>query len=123
MSQAAQGAPLTGEQYLESLRDGRAVYIDGERVEDVTTHPAFRNSARSVARLYDAMHDPDQSETLMGVDRLGITTHKFFMPSYSAEELLAAREAIAAWARLTYGYMGRTPDYKASFMATLGAAP
>ena len=45
------------------------------------------------------------------------------MPSYSAEELLAAREAIAAWARLSYGFMGRTPDYKASFMATLGAAP
>ena len=45
------------------------------------------------------------------------------MPSYSAEDLLAAREAIAAWARMSYGFMGRTPDYKASFMATLGAAP
>jgi len=123
MSQVTDAAPLTGEEYLESLRDGRAVFIDGERVEDVTEHPAFRNSARSVARLYDALHDPDQSDLLLGVDRLGITTHKFFMPSYSAEELLAAREAIAAWARLSYGYMGRTPDYKASFMATLGAAP
>ena len=113
MSQVTDAAPLTGEEYLESLRDGRAVFIDGERVEDVTEHPAFRNSARSVARLYDALHDPDQSDLLLGVDRLGITTHKFFMPSYSAEELLAAREAIAAWARLSYGYMGRTPDYKA----------
>ena len=45
------------------------------------------------------------------------------MPSYSSEELLAAREAIAAWSRMSYGYMGRTPDYKAAFMATLGAAP
>jgi len=59
----------------------------------------------------------------MGTDRHGIRTHKFFMPSYSPEELLAARDAIAAWSRLSYGFMGRSPDYKAAFMATLGAAP
>ena len=49
--------PFTGREYLESLRDGREVYIYGERVKDVTTHPAFRNSAVSVAKLYDALHD------------------------------------------------------------------
>ena len=37
--------PFTGAEYLESLRDGREVYIYGERVKDVTTHPAFRNAA------------------------------------------------------------------------------
>jgi 4-hydroxyphenylacetate 3-monooxygenase len=116
-------ALLTGEEYLESVRDGRAVFIDGERVEDVTTHPAFRNSARSIARLYDALHDPDNRDLLLATDRRGITTHPFFMPSHTPEELLAARDAIAAWSRLSYGFMGRTPDYKASFMASLGAAP
>jgi 4-hydroxyphenylacetate 3-monooxygenase len=114
---------LTGAEYLESLRDGRTVWIEGERVDDVTTHPAFRNSARSIARLYDVLHDPELRDVLVGTDRQGIETHKFFMPSYSAEELLAARDAMAVWARLSYGFMGRTPDYKASFMATLGAAP
>ena len=53
---AAKGRPFTGAEYLESLRDGREVYIYGERVKDVTTHPAFRNAARSIARLYDALH-------------------------------------------------------------------
>jgi 4-hydroxyphenylacetate 3-monooxygenase len=43
--------PMTGAEYLMSLRDGREVYVYGERVEDVTTHPAFRNSARSIAAL------------------------------------------------------------------------
>ena len=43
--------PFNGKEYLESLRDGREVYIYGERVEDVTTHPAFRNAARSIAQL------------------------------------------------------------------------
>ena len=41
----------TGEQYLESLRDGRRVYIGDELVEDVTTHPAFRNAAQSFAPM------------------------------------------------------------------------
>ena len=115
--------PMTGQQYLESLRDGREVFIYGERVTDVVTHPAFRNAARSIARLYDALHDARHKDALLATDRQGILTHKFFKPSYSAQELLEAREAIATWARFSYGFMGRTPDYKASFMATLGAAP
>src|SRR5262249_16067077 len=94
-----------------------------ERVTDVTTHPAFRNSARSVARLYDSLTDPDKRDVLTTVDRFGIRTHRFFSSSYSAQELLAARDAVASWARLTYGFMVRPPDYKASFMATLGANP
>ena len=51
---ADKNRPFTGAEYLETLRHGREVYIDGERVADITTHPAFRNSARSIARLYDA---------------------------------------------------------------------
>jgi aromatic ring hydroxylase len=120
---AADDRLLTGRGYLDSLRDAREVWLDGERVDDVTVHPAFRNAARSVARLYDAMHDPAHRDVLVAEDRHGIRTHPFFMPSYTSQDLLAAREAMALWARLTYGYMGRTPDYKASFMATLGADP
>ena len=49
----------TGEEYLCGLREQcRAVWIRGERVEDVTTHPAFRHGAQSVAALYDMQHDP-----------------------------------------------------------------
>ena len=56
-SSPAKSVPFTGAEFLESLRDGREVYIYGERVKDVTTHPAFRNAAASVALLYDALHD------------------------------------------------------------------
>ena len=55
--------PFTGDEYLESLRDGREIWIYGERVKDVTTHPAFRNTARMIARLYDALHDPAHART------------------------------------------------------------
>ena len=114
---------LDGRSYLESLRDGRAVYLSGERVPDVTEHPAFRNACRSVARLYDALHDTQQRDALTAVDAFGQRTHKFFKPSSSAQELLEARDAIAIWARLSYGFMGRTPDYKAAFMASMAANP
>src|SRR5690606_6064416 len=49
--------------------------------------------------------------------------HKFFAPAYSKEDLAASAEAIACWQRLGYGWMGRTPEYKASFIAALGADP
>ncbi len=115
--------PLTGEEYLESLRDGREIWIYGERVKDITTHPAFRNATRMVARLYDALHDPEKQAVLTCPTDTGNGgfTHKFFRASRSAEELVGARDAIAEWARLTYGWMGRSPDYKAAFLATLGA--
>lgn len=115
----------TGDEYLESIRDGRAIYFHGELVKDVTTHPAFRNSARSIARMYDALHDPDLQNVLMGPTDTGSggLTHKFFTVPHSVDDLVGSRDAIAAWQRLVYGWMGRSPDYKASFLATLGANP
>src|SRR5213076_1627163 len=115
--------PFTGEEYLESLRDGREIWLYGERVADVTTHPAFRNSARMIARLYDALHDPELKAVLTTDTDTGSGgyTHRYFRAPMSWEEQLAARDAIAAWARLTYGWMGRAPDYKGSFLGTLGA--
>ena len=119
----AANALLNGSRYLESLRDAREVYIYGERVKDVTRHVGFRNACRSIARLYDALHDPKHRDTLTGIDRFGRRTHKFFKPSYSAQELSEARDALVTWARLSYGFMGRTPDYKAALMASLATEP
>ena len=115
--------PMTGDEYLESLRDGREIYIYGERVKDVTTHPAFRNTARMVARLYDALHDPETQDTLTVPTDTGNggSTFKFFRVGRSSEDIVSDRDAIAAWARMNYGWMGRSPDYKAAFTGTLGA--
>src|SRR4051794_16571849 len=117
------GRPQNGTDYLESLRDGRVVFIYGERVEDVTTHPAFRNTARMVARLYDGLHDPKRKHKLLLPTDTGNggMTHAFFKAPKNGADLVAGRDAIAEWARMTYGWMGRSPDYKAAFLATLGA--
>jgi 4-hydroxyphenylacetate 3-monooxygenase len=115
--------PFTGAEFLESLRDGREVWIYGQRVKDVTTHPAFRNSARMIARMYDALHDPERQPTLPALTDTGNGgfTHTFYKVPRSTEELVASRDAIAKWARIAYGWMGRSPDYKASLTGTLGA--
>jgi 4-hydroxyphenylacetate 3-monooxygenase len=122
----AGGAPLlpyTGKEFLDSLDDGREVWIYGERVKNVAEHPAFRNTARMVARLYDALHvdHRDEKGVLTCPTEWGGFTHRYFVAPRSADDLIAGRDAIAAWARITYGWLGRSPDYKAAFLATLGA--
>ena len=62
--------PQNGAEYLESLRDGREIYIYGDRVDDVTTHPAFRNTARMAARLFDALHDLDDIQEAIRLSAL-----------------------------------------------------
>ncbi|MET9863820.1 4-hydroxyphenylacetate 3-hydroxylase N-terminal domain-containing protein [Streptomyces smyrnaeus] len=117
--------PLTGDEYLESLRDGREIWAYGERVDDVTKHPAFRNTARMTARLYDSLHDPERAGVLTAPTDTGSQgfTHKFFRIPRSVEDLVGDREAIAQWARMSYGWLGRSPDYKASFLVSLGVNP
>src|SRR6266849_9455519 len=83
--------PLTGAEYLESLRDGREIWIYGERVEEVTTHPAFRNTARMMARLFDALHDDKRKKKLLlptDTDNGGMT-HAFFKAPKTVEDLIA----------------------------------
>jgi len=116
--------PFTSKEYLDSLRDGREIWIYGERVKDVTTHPAFRNTVRMLARLYDALHDGRKDIICAPTDTgNGGYTHKFFKAPRSVDDMVGGRDAIAEWARVTYGWMGRAPDYKAAFLATLGANP
>ena len=61
----------TGKEHLECLRDGRIVYVGGERVDDVTTHPAFRNAARTVAEIYDRKAAPEHRDAYSGSSSQG----------------------------------------------------
>jgi 4-hydroxyphenylacetate 3-monooxygenase len=117
--------PMTGDEYINSLKDDREVWIYGERVKDVTTHPAFRNSIRMAARLYDAMHKPELQDKLMVPTDTGSggKTMSFFRTPHSVEDLKKDRVAIETWARMSYGWLGRSPDYKAAFLGTLGGMP
>ena len=54
----------TGDDYRQSLKDGRQVWIDGEKVKDVTTHPAFKPIVDVRARMYDMAHEPKYKNVL-----------------------------------------------------------
>ncbi|RAY16354.1 4-hydroxyphenylacetate 3-hydroxylase [Actinomadura craniellae] len=77
---------LTGDQYLDSLRDGRRLFVNGHAVPDVTEEPLLRGGALAAARGYDQHYQP-------GDDAFG---PYFFIPS-SVEELRATQERQLHW--------------------------
>ena len=54
----------TGEHYRDGLRDGREVWIDGERVKDVTAHPVLKPIVDIRARMYDMQHEDAHASIL-----------------------------------------------------------
>jgi 4-hydroxyphenylacetate 3-monooxygenase len=110
--------PRTGQQYLDALRDGRSVFINGERVEDVTTHPAFRGATRSIANLYDIASDPANAAVMTAASPYGKEpVNVAHMIPRSREDLVRRRLGLRRWSEGTFGTMGRSPDHVASFFA------
>src|SRR5437868_13687434 len=105
----------TGAEHLRSLKDGRTVYIDGKLVDDVTTHPAYRNSVASAALLYDYQARPENIELMTFVPEAGARrVNRCWQMPRSYDELVQRRRALQAWAQGSYGLMGRPPDPVAS---------
>ena len=91
LNSTTRARPFTAQEYIDSLRDGREIWIYGERVTDVTTHPAFRNTVRMLARLYEALHDQRKGTLCTETDTgSGGYTHKFFKASRNVEEMVGA---------------------------------
>jgi 4-hydroxyphenylacetate 3-monooxygenase len=105
----------TGAVHLKSLQDDRAVYIDGTKVDDVTTHPAFRNAVRSAAALYDFQALPENLELMTFTPPGGAgRVNRCWEKPRSYDELVRRRRALVAWSETNYGFMGRSPDHVAS---------
>ncbi len=113
----------TGRQFLDSMRDGREIWIDGERVGDVTKDRRFAGAALSLAELYDMQHRPDLVETLTyvpgpGPERAGLSV---ILPK-SVEDLVRRREMVKVWMDATCGMFGRSPDFMNITVAGFAAA-
>jgi 4-hydroxyphenylacetate 3-monooxygenase len=116
---------VTGADYLYRLKHTQGeVWLEGERVQDVTAHPATRNGAQSVARLYDLQHEPELRETMTYVSPTsGEHVGMSFLTPTSTDDLARRSRMSLVWARQSGGMMGRAPDYmNSSFMALAGAA-
>ncbi len=111
----------SGNNYLTALRKLKAeVWIGGERVGDVTAHPAFMRCARSVASLYDMQMEHPEAMTyrLEDGDRAGLS---FIIPA-SAEDVRRRGQMMRRWVDWGCGMMGRTPDYLNSSIAAMAGA-
>src|SRR5690348_10219715 len=115
----------TGAQFLADLRArDRAVFLDGERVQDPSSHPAFREAARSIARLLDYAAAPENRETMtFQVPGSDARAWRCYQIPRTTEDLRAKRIAAEKWAELTFGLMGRTPDHVANFFCGFAAKP
>ncbi len=87
----------TGEDYRQSIRDGRQVWINGEKVKDVTRHPAFKPIVDVRARIYDMAHEAKYRDTMSYVDpgtnEPNCTAHKL---PYTQDDWHAKRRAVDA---------------------------
>ena len=105
----------SGAEHLEMLRDGRVIYIGSEKVDDVTTHPAFRNAAQTVAAIYDMKADSALRDE-MSFEEDGGRYSMYYLRPKSREDLMRRMNAHQRISDLTYGMFGRSPDHVASFV-------
>jgi 4-hydroxyphenylacetate 3-monooxygenase len=105
----------TGAEHIHSLQDGRTVYLDGQLIDDVTTHVAYRNAVASAALLYDYQARSENIELMTFMPAGGTRrVNRCWQMPRSYEELVQRRKALQAWAHVSYGFMGRSPDHVAS---------
>lgn len=112
----------TGQEYIKRLQNaGNNIYIHGDRVEDVTTHPGLKNVVNSMARLYDLQYEKADKMLYTSPttgDQVGMT----FMQPKTIDDLIARRGAIQEWAKTNGGMMGRSPDYLNAEVMAMGIA-
>lgn len=101
----------TGEEYKESVRDGRRVWVDGEQVADITTHPVTAGMVETHAQWYDRHQDPEWEETLWRREESGEQVPVCYSLPRSAEQLSELCEALRASAFQSAGNISHLPSY------------
>jgi len=114
----------SGKQYLEGLRAQQPeVWLNGERVKDVTTHPGLSGGAHAIAALYDMQHHAKlAAEMTYASPTTGAPVGLSFIIPRTQDELVARRVMMLNWARASCGMMGRSPDFMNVTFASWAAA-
>jgi len=113
---------IDGQRKLERMRDGRAVYIGSERVDDVTAHPAFREGARTIAAIYDLKCDPARRD-LFAFEEDGELYSLHWLRCRTQDDLRRRMYSLKAIADVTYGFIGRSPDQVSGLITGLAMLP
>ncbi len=103
-------AARTGQQFLDGLRGDREVWVEGQRVRDVVSHPAFTGAAHALAEVFDLQHS-QRDRCLVPDPETGELINASHLIPRSREDLCGRHDCLAAIAEYSAGLMGRTPDY------------
>jgi 4-hydroxyphenylacetate 3-monooxygenase len=113
----------TGSQFLEGLRKTkREIWVDGEKIEDVTSHPKLRGGAESLAAIFDRQHDY-AADCLYTDPDSGLPTNVSHMIPRDREALRRRHAGLVRLSEGSMGIMGRTPDYMNMKFAAFASAP
>jgi 4-hydroxybutyryl-CoA dehydratase/vinylacetyl-CoA-Delta-isomerase len=93
----------TPQQYIDSLKDNRVVYCNGERVRDVTDHPILKICRDWMVMDYILQNDSRYQPLLTEKDAAGELVSFALTPQKSREDLLRLREVVKLWARVCLG--------------------
>jgi 4-hydroxyphenylacetate 3-monooxygenase len=112
----------TGAEHLETLRDGRKIYIGNELITDVTTHPAFKNTAKTVAMLYDIKAD-QANRDITAFEEDGELFSMHFLKPKTRDDLAKRTKMHKFWGDASYGLFGRSGDHVAGWITALAMQP
>ncbi|WP_442603639.1 4-hydroxyphenylacetate 3-hydroxylase family protein [Paenibacillus sp. KN14-4R] len=103
----------TGSQYIEGLKFRQPeIWLSGRRVTNVYDEVVFKQPIHEIAKLYDMQHDLAFQDKITHLcEETGDRVNNAFLVPKNAEDLKARRELFEAYARATFGLMGRTPDF------------
>jgi len=107
-----------GADYIRALKDDREVWHAGRRIDDVTTHPGFTGTIKTLADLYDKQHSPEFRD-IMTLEHEGERISYSYLAPKNADDLARKRRNIEFWAQQTFGQMGRYPDFCAQLVIGL----
>src|SRR5437016_11991978 len=113
---------MNGREYLQSIRDGRVIYVGKERIKDQTAHPAFASGARTYAALFDMKSDPALRDVMTFEER-GERYNSYYLQPRSQEDLRRRNRAHRKITDFCFGLMGRTPDAVAGNITGLSMKP
>lgn len=110
----------SGTEFLESLRDSREVWLDGERVADVAAHPSLAGCANSIADVYDLHRDAAHRDLLtMPSPASGAPVSLAYLLPRTREDLARRRRMAECLARRSGGVAARLPAHMATLLVGL----